>query len=223
MALSQPAFSVVQLFGSPSRRLGRLLLALFLVEMALFISASASAASGNGDEEERAAAFITEKHGALLEILKRPKSGARDKEIASLLGGLLDYERIAESSLGGGWEELAATDRARFEELLSALIERSYIASLEETKHFSIRYLGSRAEGERYLVETEARDQKNRRAPPIAMSYRLMRVGESFRVVDIVTDGVSLINNYRNQFSRILARDGFEALIAKMRSRLSEG
>lgn len=201
----------------------RMRLALKGVFLSVLASLSAAEASASGDAEKQAAAFITERHGALLDILKRPKNAARDKEIAALLEQFLDYERIAASSLGEGWEKLEQPERRRFVELLSALIERSYISSLEDTKHFSIRYLGSREEGARFLVDTEARDKENRRAPPIAMSYWLLRDGDAFRVVDIITDGVSLITNYHNQFSRILARDGFEALIAKMEERLSRG
>lgn len=208
---------------SRTQHLGLLTLLIAAFFTPVFAPGNAPARAANDEPAERAKAFITDRHGALLEILKRPKTSARDKEIGALLESLLDYERIAESSLGAGWKDLNEGERERFEELLSALIERSYISSLEETKDFAIKYLGSREDGAQYLVETEARDRKNRRAPPIAMNYALVREGERFRVVDIVTDGVSLVNNYRNQFSRILAREGFDALVSKMEERLEQG
>lgn len=188
-----------------------------------FLGAQTKVEAKIPDGEEAARAYIAENHGRLLEILKRPKSPKRDREIGELLQDFLDYERISETSLGAGWGKLKPTEQERFQSLLGDLIERNYIASLEDTKHFAIRYLDSRKDEGSYIVETEARDRKNRRAPPIRMSYRLVERGPSFRVIDIVTDGVSLVTNYRNQFSRILARDGFEALIAKMEERLESG
>jgi len=41
---------------------------------------------------------------------------------------------------------------------------------------------------------------------------------------DVVTDSVSLANNYRKQFGRILKKEnGFDTLIGKMEKKLAKG
>jgi len=53
------------------------------------------------------------------------------------------------------------------------------------------------------------------------MSYSMHLVGSDWRVFDVVTDSVSLVHNYQQQFHRIITRDGFDTLITRMRDRLA--
>ena len=46
-------------------------------------------------------------------------------------------------------------------------------------------------------------------------------IGTEWRVFDVVTDGVSLVHNYQQQFRRIITRDGFDTLLQRMRDRLA--
>jgi phospholipid transport system substrate-binding protein len=42
-------------------------------------------------------------------------------------------------------------------------------------------------------------------------------------VIDVVTEGSSLVNNYKNQFHRVILKDGFEALMKRMKDKLAKG
>ena len=48
------------------------------------------------------------------------------------------------------------------------------------------------------------------------------RTGRHWRVSDVTTDGVSMVRNYREQFNRIIDRDGWDELISRMQRRLEE-
>ena len=48
------------------------------------------------------------------------------------------------------------------------------------------------------------------------------RIGDDWKVIDIVTEGSSLVNNYKNQFHRIIQKDGYEALIKRMKDKLAK-
>jgi len=72
-------------------------------------------------------------------------------------------------------------------------------------------------------VHTEARSRAQRRQPPVAIDYTVHQAGGGYKVVDVTTDGVSLVQNYRNQFHRIITRDGWPELIERMQHRLEEG
>ncbi len=74
--------------------------------------------------------------------------------------------------------------------------------------------------GQVVTVRTLASSASNRRDPAVSIDYQMMKVGNTWRVFDISTDGVSLVRNYRTQFNRIIERDGWDALIARMRDRL---
>ena len=42
-------------------------------------------------------------------------------------------------------------------------------------------------------------------------------------MIDIVTEGSSLVNNYKSQFHRAIQKDGFEALLKRMKDKLAKG
>ena len=55
------------------------------------------------------------------------------------------------------------------------------------------------------------------------IDYKLaQKGGDKWAVYDFITDDVSLLRNYRSEFGRIIKRDGFPALLAKMKKKLAE-
>ena len=53
----------------------------------------------------------------------------------------------------------------------------------------------------------------------IPLDYRLLNKGVEWRVYDVVVDGVSLVNNYRGQFSKILRTSTFADLVDQLRKK----
>ena len=51
----------------------------------------------------------------------------------------------------------------------------------------------------------------------------MVQSGGDWRVVDVTTDGVSMVQNYRSQFNRIIDREGWAELISRMERRLEQG
>ena len=180
---------------------------------------SASAAQAQPDAAKR---FLQQKHDAVMRVLRRPAGDARAAELTRMLGDLLDYEELSKRALGSHWETKTSTERERFVALLRQLVERSYQQSLERTVSFDVSYGSAEAVDGGVLVHTEARSRTNRRQPPVAIDYRLRRVGSTWKVFDLATDGVSMVQNYRNQFDRIIERDGWDGLLERMEKRLSD-
>jgi phospholipid transport system substrate-binding protein len=88
---------------------------------------------------------------------------------------------------------------------------------------FEVQYLGETAQDDSVVVRTRARSRENRRAQPVEIDYLMHRDANGWRVYDVTTDGVSLVDNYRGQFNRIIDRDGFDGLLRKMQSRIASG
>ena len=101
----------------------------------------------------------------------------------------------------------------------SSEIEERY-EIFERTMNYTVTYDGADVRGAVVTVRTIASSSSNRRAPAVSIDYQMMKVGDVWRVFDISTDGVSLVRNYRTQFNRIIERDGWDALITRMRDRL---
>jgi phospholipid transport system substrate-binding protein len=54
------------------------------------------------------------------------------------------------------------------------------------------------------------------------MDYRLTRKGGSWYAYDVIVDGVSLVMNYRSQFTKIMAESSFQELVRRLRERRTE-
>ncbi len=180
----------------------------------------ASVAPAAGQTAE-ARAYLEREHTALQRLMQRPQTSARDERLAEKLTALLDYDELSRQALGEHWESHSVEERNEFVSLLRQLVERNYRENLQRTLSFEIRYEGAEAQSDDVLVRTAARDRNNRRAPPVSIDYLLRRDGRHWRVVDLtVDDGMSMVENYRRQFARILDREGWAGLIGRMRSRL---
>jgi phospholipid transport system substrate-binding protein len=61
-----------------------------------------------------------------------------------------------------------------------------------------------------------------RNGQELPVDYWFVRQGESWKVQDVVIDGVSLIANYRSQFTRVLAAYPYAEIIARLGGSLGE-
>jgi len=146
----------------------------------------------------------------------------RSQRLTRLLNGLLDYEGLSEAALGEHWEAHSEDERTAFVALLRQLVERNYESNLERILEYEVSYDDETRRGDRMLVTTSARSRTQRRQPPVEIQYLMRRDGTRWRVVDVTTDGVSMVRNYHDQFHRIIDRDGWDELIARMQRRLEE-
>ncbi len=190
--------------------------------LVLFGAVLSAGTAARADATSEASGYLDGRHREVRRLLRRPSGEARDARLVAILRELLDLTAMAERSLGEAWKERSEAERARFVDVLGKLVERSYRKGLERTLDYRVRTLGASAEGDEVLVRTEARSRRNRRAAPVAVDYRLRRDPQGrWRIVDIVTDGVSLTENYRRQFRRVLRREGWEGLMKKLEQRLA--
>jgi phospholipid transport system substrate-binding protein len=170
--------------------------------------------------------FLRDRHDAVQQLLRRPTRGdaavaQRRARLTEALGALLDYAELSRRALGEHDGRATPAQRTEFVSLLRQLVERSYQTNLESPSTYEVRYLGATAAGGAVTVRTVAKSRTNGRAPEVSIDYTLHQVGGEWRVFDIATDGVSLVRNYRAQFHRLVSRDGFDALLAKMRERVA--
>lgn len=195
------------------------IVAITLTALALGIAPGLAHASSSG-----AQGFIQEKQAEVVDLLRKPASSSRDQQIASVLDGMLDYDRLARESLSEHWASLDANQQKDFTELLKKLVQRNYERNIKSIQGYAVEYLGENGSGKAgILVKTRAASKTNVREQPIEIDYRLEAVGDAYRVFDIITEGSSLVRNYRSQFNRIIRKDGYDALIKRLEDRLAKG
>jgi phospholipid transport system substrate-binding protein len=190
---------------------------LFATMISILVLAIAGVASA-----ETATEVVKAKQTALFDLMRKD-SPANNTKIGALFDEMLDYATLSEASLGSEWAARTDAEKAEFSDLLKQLVRRAYERNLRKTLNFNIEYLGEKAKGDTVIVKTKAVSKTNAREEPIEIAYKLAQKNGAWRVQDIVTEDVSLVSSYRSQFTKIIKKDGFPALIKKMKDKLAKG
>lgn len=177
-----------------------------------------SSAPVSGDQKT-ARTFVVGKHKQLSQALKAAKDPKTDPKLMAVLDEMLDYDSLAKSTLGKQFDGITAEQRAEFGALLKQVVRGSYRKNLRDTSVYKIEYLGEEQAKQGWLVATRATHRTKKRDKPLSVDYVVGGPADQMRVHDIVTDGVSLVRNYRRQFSRIMKRKGWAELIEMLRKR----
>ncbi len=165
---------------------------------------------------------VKTKQSALFELLK-DSSAANQKKISAIFDEMLDYSALAEASLGSEWAGRTDAEKAEFSELLKQLVRKAYEKNLKKTLNFNIEYVAEEAKGETIIVSTKAISKSDKREEPIEIAFKMAQKEGNWRVVDIITEEVSLVSSYRSQFTKIIKKDGFPKLIIKMKDKIAKG
>ena len=145
---------------------------------------------------------------------------ASDARIRKFVNRLLDFDTMAERVLRKHWAGLSPEQRAQFKTLFRQLIEKNYVKGLRKNATYQVDYKREAITGKTAKVYTVVRYVRKGRARQTEVVYRMRRVGRTWKVFDLITEGESLERNYRKSFSRIIRRKGFDVLLQKMRKKL---
>jgi phospholipid transport system substrate-binding protein len=166
--------------------------------------------------------FLRAKQGELTALMKQGESEAVERKVGQTFDDMLDYRALAKESLREFWDERTDKERAEFEAVLRQLVQNAYRRNLRKTLDYDVQYAGETKVEKGVVVRTVAKHRTNKREEPLSLDYALHQVDGHWRVYDIITEGSSLVQNYRNQFRRVIKKKGFDELLRRMREKLAE-
>jgi len=160
-----------------------------------------------------------------IEILKDPALEAKEKReerrglLRKEIAPAFDFGEMAKRSLGTHWRGRTPGERDRFVVLFRELLENSYLGKIEAYEGEVIRYDKETVDGLYAEVKTLVVTRKGQEIP---VDYRMLGDGGKWRTYDVVIEGISLVNNYRSQFSSILQKSSFEEMMDRLRATVQE-
>ena len=154
-----------------------------------------------------------------------PEAEMQRSAVKRLLGGSMDYGEMSRRALGEHWSRLSNEQRSHFVVELGRLIESRYLVrgmylSPDCQIHFDRESVTTGGTASVFATVLAERKKKTLR---LAVEYRLLLKGDRWVVYDLVTDGKSLLESYRDQFDKVISRESFGALLQKIRRRTDEG
>jgi len=141
-------------------------------------------------------------------------------KVTTSVRGFLDIDQLGKRAMVDNWAKLTRPQQDQFLSLLRALIEDSYVHGLRANLEYQIDYTGESIDKDgNVIVTTKINTKRKGRPYTLAIDYVLIKDGDKLRAWDVKTDGVGLVENYRSMFDKIIDKDGFDGLIAKMKKK----
>ena len=154
----------------------------------------------------------------VLRTIRGPEDIERNRNsLRQILLTRFDFAAMAQKSLGNRWKDLNGKE----EEFVSAFtdfVEHSYMSTLGSYRGEKVVYDRDRANGESAEVDTRV---VGGQGDPIKIEYKLHLTDGQWMVYDAVIDDVSVVRNYRSQFSKILQTASLRDLIQNLRAKAS--
>ena len=151
-------------------------------------------------------------------------SSDRRREIAKLLNQGFDMPWIARFVLGRNWRLANPQQRKEYLSLFQAIVEHTYSRQFTDYSGQKISVVGHKIGKRKYIFVLSRIYDPDQSNINISVNWRLVPDGNSFKIVDVVIEGVSMGVTQRNEYASVLQRNGnsISALIKAMRQSLAK-
>ncbi len=179
--------------------------------------AGTKAAAATAKDPGPPLAFVQAMYAKLNAVAQSSAQQAQlHKRVGEQMAAFMDYEAMGSRTLGQKtWTGLTAAQRAEFVGLLTAMVQKTFVKRFKPGTNVTITYepkVRMKKDG-RAQVRTTIRIKRT----SAAVYYSMMVTEGTWRVYDIVVDEVSQLATYKRSFRKILAKEGWPGLVARMK------
>lgn len=157
----------------------------------------------------------------VLEIIKADPDVAHSdmnkigKIVEEKIATKFDFDRMSQMVLGRSWKTASKSDQDQFIKEFKSLLVRTYSSALSKYKNQAIEYRPLKLDPS--AVEVKVKTQiLQPGSTAIPLEYSMEKVGDTWKVFDVVIDGVSLVTTYRGQFSEEAKQNGVNGVTQKL-------
>ena len=156
-------------------------------------------------------------------ILQDPNLKSADKlqERRELLNKTIsarfDFAEMSKRSMGGEWRRLTPAQQKQFVELFTDLLRDNYITDIESYKGEKVAYKREIPDDDQYaIVQTLIKSPKGNE---YSINYKVYFMDREWKVYDVVIEDVSVVNNYRAQFTRLINQSSIDGLFRALQEK----
>ena len=141
---------------------------------------------------------------------------AQRAQLAEVIYPRFDFTEMAKRSLGRHWPGRSAEEQREFVALFATLMGKSYADNIQTYTNQTVLYTREREDHPYAEVDTRIVSEKG---SIVSVNYKLHNIDKQWKVYDLVIEDISVVNNYRSQFDRVIARSSFTELIRTMKEK----
>ncbi len=166
---------------------------------------------------------------AMLSALQKNKATlqASPEKIYGLVNEIvlphLDFQTMAQWVMGKQWRQASAEQKQQFTQEFKTLLVRVYAGALLEYSDEKVRLVAqpaTPADADETLIKSEITSRKGQ---PIGIHYSMHKIGDSWKVYDIVIEGISIVTNYRASISEEITNKGIDGMINTLAAKNASG
>lgn len=190
------------------KTLGVLLLALS------FLPGSARA----GVPTDQIKATVDKAVAVLKDPLLKPAAKVKERrdQLKQILFARFDFTEMAKRALGSNWRRRTPQEQDEFVRLFTDILEHAYADIIESYSDEKIVYVNERIDGKFADIGSKIVTGKGEE---YSINYKAHLVSNEWKVYDVVAENISLVNNYRSQFHRVISHSSYEELLRRLRDK----
>lgn len=191
----------------------------------LLLCVALLAATGVGAETPAGpSSTVDALHAVLLDVMKNAKTlgyEGRAQKLEPAIPEFYDVAFMAEKSVGRHWKKATEPERERFLATFLRFMVANYAGQFDGYSGQHFETLSEEpARMDTVLVKSRLVDPNG---DDVDLNYRMRKVDGTWKVIDVYLDGtVSELALRRSEFSGIVKREDFEALIAAIDERIEK-
>ena len=145
---------------------------------------------------------------------------AANKKHSDIAVSILEVQEISQKALGKYWKKHNAEQQDQFQKLLGDLfVHVAFPSSAKFFANLDLMYGKSKSNKGMTVVPITVIHEKE---GEVDIDFKMKQFEKNWLVVDVILDGVSMRNNLRSQFYKLLKKNDFNELIRRMKKKLKE-
>jgi phospholipid transport system substrate-binding protein len=149
--------------------------------------------------------------------IKKAGRPAERRAVRKIAEEIFDFGDTARRALARHWAQRSPAEREEFVAVFTDVFEHAYLSKVELLQGDKVVYLGDSVDGAVATVRTRL---TTKQGSQLGVAYRMQQRGSSGRwlVYDVLIEGVSLVDNYRNQFNAVIQRTSYGELVRRLKA-----
>ncbi len=135
-----------------------------------------------------------------------------------LIYGRFDFSEMTKRSLAGHWKTLEQSEQREFVDAFTQKLLVAYGRTVRASGDEKIQFKRETLDGKFARVETKVISDGGRELP---IDYQLHDDNGQWKVYDMVIDQISIVNNYRAQFERVISKSSVKELLERLKQQSS--
>src|SRR5437763_5781633 len=127
----------------------------------------------------------------------------------------IDFEQATRLAVGRAWSQASPEQKKRLVSEFRNMLVRTYSNAIQSYQGQTLKVLPSR--GKQDPEDTTVRTQFVRAGgQPLPIEFHMRQADKTWKVYDIVVEGVSLVMTYRSEFDAVVKQEGIDGLIKRL-------